>query len=310
MALALGFSLANYLGLAHPTIGEMLLVHAPTNAIGFALTGMIARTLAPRPARREDVRPVLGRTRARGRVGLGFFAGHPDAPGLVDAIDRYAHAGLDPSRVDPEVRRFYERTGELVLRVRPRWVPAFVPFARVFVAIARRMGNLVLPLPEAGTTSVVSTLRALPDEGARTHVRASERAYADGSPMYVASYAAHRHFMNIALPLPWACLTSILRMDALGDRGAITLTSIPNDESPGDEGLFLSTPLGVLAVPLSEELALHPRDHAPSVPEFADDGTTLVARHVFRLFGVRCLELDYAIGPRDGRQTSSASSST
>ena len=297
MLLALAFSLANYLGFAHPTIGEMLHSHAPLNAVGFALAGMIARTIATPPSRRRDVRAVLGRTRARSHVGLGFFAAHPSATGLVDSIDRYAHAGLDPSRVDPEVRRFYERTGEFVLRVRARWVPAFVPLARVFVPIARRMGNLVLPLPEDGVCVVKSALFALPDEGERRHVRGSERAYASGAPMYVAAYAVHAHLMNIALPLPWSRLTSILRMNAHGAHGAITLSSITREESPFDEGLFLSTPLGVIAVPLSEHLTLHPRAHAPSVPDFADAGTTLVALHVFRVFGVRCLELDYAIGP-------------
>jgi hypothetical protein len=140
---------------------------------------------------------------------------------------------------------------------------------------------------------VKSALFALPDDGPRAHARGSERAYADGSPMYVASYAVHAHFMNIALPLPASCLTSILRMDALGDHGAITLTSIGDS----DEGLYLSTPLGPIAVPLSEELALHPRAHAPTVPDFADDTTTLVAHHVFRVLGAPCLELDYAIGP-------------
>ena len=297
MLLALAFSLANYLGLAHPTIGEMLHSHAPLNAAGFALTGMLARTIAIPPSRRRDARPVLGRTRARSHVGLGFFAAHPSAMGLVDSIDRYAHAGLDPSRVDLEVRRFYERTDELVLRVRARWVPTFLPFARLFVPLARRMGNLVLPLPEDGVCVVKSALFALPDEGERRHVRGSERAYASGAPMYVASYAVHAHLMNIALPLPWSCLTSILRMDAHGVHGAITLSSITREESPAEEGLFLSTPVGVIAIPLSEHLTLHPRAHAPSAPSFADERTTLVALHVFRLFGVRCLELDYAIGP-------------
>jgi hypothetical protein len=52
-----------------------------------------------------------------------------------------------------------------------------------------------------------------------------------------------------------------------------------------------------VSLPLSEELALEPIEHATKRPDFADASTTLVAHHVFRLFGVICLELDYAIGP-------------
>jgi hypothetical protein len=311
MLLALGFSLANYAGLSRPTIGDMLATHAPLNALGFATCGLIARTLSPRRqlstgrVRTRDVRPVLGRLRGGGTVGLGFFErlhGRTDrCAGLVDTLDRYAHPGFDPERAHPEVRRFYERTGELTLRVRARWRRAFLPAARLFVALARRFGNLVLPMPEDGVSVVTSSLAMLPDEGARRGGVASERAYANGAPMYIASYAVHAEggagFMNIALPLPGACLTSILRMEAHGQHGAILLTSRADEARPDDAGLFLSSRLLTIALPLSEELVLEPAEQATSRPDFADATTTLVARHVFRVLGVICLELDYAIGP-------------
>jgi hypothetical protein len=305
MLLALAYSLANFVDLARPTLGDMLATHAWLNALGFGLAGLVGRTLAPRAPRRSDVRPVLGHVRGGARIGLGFFErrfGRTKASaGLVDRLERYAHARFDPSAVDPEVRRFYERTSELTLRVRPRWRPAFLLPARVFVRVARRFGNLVLPLPEDGICVVKSALTELPDDGERRSGVASERAYADGSPMYIASYAVHAHggtgFMNIALPLPGACLTSVLRMERAPREGAIVLTSRTSQDHPDDAGLFLTSRFFTLALPLSEELTLEPARGAATRPDFADDTTTLVALHVFRLFGIVCLELDYAIGP-------------
>lgn len=296
MGLALAYSLGRFLHWPRPTIGDLLDSHAPLNAIGFALFGIVARAMRPVDARRPDVRPALASLPSPGRVALPFFSGDT-ATGLVDTLDRYGTLAAHP-----EVRRFYERTTELELTVRPTWRPLFVPAARIFIALARKMiGNLVLPLPGSAPERVRSRIVALADDGPRVARRGSERRYEDGRPMYVAAYAVHGHdgvgYMNIALPLPRATMTSILRMDVHEIHGAIRLTSIPHRDRPGDEGIHLRVGPLLVALPLSEELELFPRAAAPSVPDFATEETTLVARHVFRVFGVVCLELDYAIAP-------------
>jgi hypothetical protein len=91
--------------------------------------------------------------------------------------------------------------------------------------------------------------------------------------------------MNIAFPLPFASMVSILRFDALPE-GAVSLSTLQRSAAVGDQGVYLRL-FGARAwrLPLDETIEVEARD----------DG--LVARHDMWIFGRLFLRLDYAMQP-------------
>lgn len=216
------------------------------------------------------------------------------------AMMRVEHPSAEPH---PDVAAFYEATSTRSLVCVPSWRPMFALPGKLFVRLARTMGQLVLPT-DARPHVIVSRLGRLRDHPPRIEPPvASIRTYEDGSPMYVAIYGEHEadgvRYMNIAMPLPLGLtLASILRASPLDD-GGIDLSSRPRTPR-GHEGLWLTRgPLRV-ALPLDETLVAHaastPSGRALGVA-CAGERATMVARHRFTLFGLPCLELAYAIEP-------------
>ena len=92
--------------------------------------------------------------------------------------------------------------------------------------------------------------------------------------------------MNIAFPLPLGAMTSVLRFEHVEPEGAICLrTESPPDEPLGDEGVYFTTLLGTLRLPLSESIKVW----------FDDEQKELRARHEMQLFGLRYVTLEYRI---------------
>jgi len=165
---------------------------------------------------------------------------------------------------------------------------------RLFAKLARRLlGNLELPTePEVadGITTRIFPLRASVDGrlGARGYVRSytgSEGTRAN----YVASYATidagSRIHLAAAFPLPFACLVAILRFDPGPNEGLMVTSSPRPEEGPAGEGIYLSTPLGVLRLPMNERVEVWPKAGSAE----------LVAKHELRVFGVLAFRLHYAI---------------
>lgn len=99
--------------------------------------------------------------------------------------------------------------------------------------------------------------------------------------------------MNIAFPLPFANLTSILRLEYRENH--LMLTSLPGQRK-GDEGVYLVTRLIPVRLPINETIRVWTADHAPFPP--AHSATTLVARHDMWIFGLKFLTLKYHIYPK------------
>ena len=126
--------------------------------------------------------------------------------------------------------------------------------------------------------------------------------------MYVAEYHTHRFgdvtYMDIAFPYPGGNLASILKpnpIDVGADVLGFQLTTRDGD-GRGDAGIWFVTRRGPIRLPLQETIDVWVPGMR-GVPEPLQDpppGTTGLARHELRMFGLRYLVLDYLISPRRG----------
>lgn len=300
-------------------IARMAKLHGTANAVGFALLGMLAWSTSPAAARAHTPGVPFSALAAYARVGGDYFerrgiASSPETPprGLVDSLDEHRRAELATERVQPAVRAFYERTGDHELLVRPKWHPLFRLAGRLLRPLARSVGQLQLPVAaERASDRIESRIVPLdPGRDGRIGARGWVRSFAhDGSPMYVAAYATHVHdgvaYMNIAFPLPFGNLTSVLRMDELPLGGAeigIELTTRHPPRTPSDAGIwFVARGIGAIRLPMQESIDVwaastrvspHPVD-ASELP-----GATVLARHELWFLGMRYLVLDYVIRPK------------
>lgn len=313
MALALTYALGEYLGHSFIAIHPMVELHGAFNALGYAVPSLVAlRILSPArhggAAEHAPFVMVPGRGAFIGPSHLdAHFAG--EAPGLMPSLRAMLRVEHPDAAPHADVAAFYEDTAGLDLVCQPRWRAPFVLPARLFIAIARAMGQLVLPIAPR-PHRIVSRLARFADtlsprllDGAISSVR----TYEDGSAMYVAVYAEHERegvrYMNIGMPLPFGLvLASILRGHPLPE-GGLVLGSRPGPR-PGDEGLFLARGRLRVRLPLHETLHAHAAESdagraiAARLP-FTAEGATMVATHVFHVAGIVCLELGYAIGPSD-----------
>jgi hypothetical protein len=286
-------------------LSSMIVTHGALDTLFAALAlGALVR-LPPRAL----PPPPLSRLASSGHVGPGFLARQglerPDTParGLVDRLEDLAHAGLPTAGLPPAIRAFYERTGEHELVVRPRWRRGFRVGGRLWAALARRLGQLQLPVRDDPSAGGLASRIVAVDEVAdgRAAPRAWIRTFPDGRALYVAVYATHRAgeraYMNIAFPLPGGQLSSVLRMDRRGDGVSVST------RCGGDAGIWLVLRLGrwrlPIRLPLSETIDVWTADDpaAPADLRAWAAGYTTVARHDLWLFGLHYLSLDYGMRP-------------
>ncbi|WP_435359689.1 hypothetical protein [Haloarchaeobius sp. DFWS5] len=263
-------------------------------------------------ARADDV--PLSPLRARGRIGgdwvtrEGVGTGEEPA-GEMDDMAEFARPDFDPDAVAPAVRHFYERTSEYDATLTAEWHRPFRTGAWLASLVTSRLEQLNLPAPaDDRVVHLDNRLERLdPTADPRNGARAWIRTDADtGEGVFVAMYATHtseargtgdgdedERFVNIAVPLPFANLSTVLSMHHLGDAGAVELTT----ESAGDPGLFLVTPLGQFRLPMRQRFRVWPVD-APDAPEPPEPGADVVATHEMWLFGRQFLTVRYGLRRR------------
>ena len=285
----------------------MLLGHGVLNAVGFALVGLLGwRLVDPGPTAPPLGLPI-SRLTSRGRVGADFLerrglVATGDASGMVDGFDVFGTPAFDATRPPALVRAFYERTAAFDLDVEASWDPGFGLGARLYDRVGSRVEQMNFPVADHDSARLRSRIVPVDDAAdGREGVRAWVRTYAEtGTAIYVACYATHRHdgtpYMNIAFPLPWTNLTSILEVgDAAGRGGGILLSTL----GAGDAGVYLRTPLGPLRTPVTETIHVWAADERAAFPDgFEPSGADAYARHEVFLFGRRFLSLDYRIEER------------
>jgi hypothetical protein len=246
--------------------------------------------------------------------------------GEMDDMAAYAREGsassFDPERVDPDVRSFYEQTGQWAMAYRVRWHPGFRLGASAAARVTSRIEQLNLPGPGDRTVHGLRSRFARVRSGVdpREDVRAWVRTDPEtGEAVFVALYGSHEsdgeRFVNIAAPLPGANLSTVLRIDHLdvADRTAtgVELTTGSSGETASRQdhpGLYLNTPAGAFALPMQQRFRVWPVGAAEvpegsqsEAPEAIDSRARLVATHEMWVAGRQFLTITYAMWPRDAR---------
>lgn len=308
-ALAFIWAASNFLGSPFPSIPRMVRYHGIGNAVGFVALALVGFALARLPQAGRVPGVPFSRMRAGVQVGRWFFRSQGlvcadvDPPlGLVSDMEVYRRSGIpglhdfDPTELHPSVRDFYEQTSAFSLSAICHWSAPFSWLAPLVRGVARGVGQLELPQGESSSAAMDSSLLPLRgDLDGRGAVTGWVRLHAGTErPVYVAAYATHRHqgvpYMNIAMPLPGANMSSILRADP-GTLGGLVLTTTRRRGFAGDEGIYLVTRFGELRLPMQETLILGPAAGRA-------DGD-LAASHEVHFLGMKVLTLTYLIVPRD-----------
>ena len=312
MGLALLYALTVFIDPgAAPSMPSMVRWHGLPNAILFVAGGLAALALRLPPTAAAPPGVPFSTLRGGAVIGRWFFEerdaidrGAPRPAGTVPDMAVFARAGvpgladLDPDALHPAVRRLYEHTADSLLQVRAAWPPWIKPGARLMRLLARRVGQLDLPIDEREMDGVLLALRdGLDGRGPVVGwVRCHEGT---DHPVYVAAYGSHRDrgvpYMNVALPIPGGCVHSILRMDPLADGGLLLTTRRPPSGRIGDAGLYLSTPLGPVRLPMHEELTV-----TAGAARLDDAALLEVVQRVW-LFGVRLFTFTFRLTPRAPR---------
>ncbi|WP_207586668.1 hypothetical protein [Halomontanus rarus] len=252
---------------------------------------------------------------ARRRVGADWasrsdLTGEPK-PGEIDDFSIYDRDrdrdrdrnGFDSNAIHPEIRRFYERTADYDLVYETRWHHGFRTGAWLAAFATARLEQLNLPGRSGGVRRLESEIAAVvpaadPRDGAsRVWTRTDpERGHA----VFVAVYATHERdgvtYANVAVPLPWSNLSTVLRPEAMRsstDADGVRFTT----RGPGDGGLYLVTPLGAYRLPMSQSFRVWPPGES-GAPRAPVDDPTLVATHEMWLFGRQFLTIRYGIRRR------------
>lgn len=285
-------------------------------AVGVAVLAAV-RTVA---ARRVDDAPFCPLV-ARGRIGADWARRNGLAdrsvPGEVPSFSVYDRPGFDADAVHPEIRRFYERTAEYALTYETIWHRPFRLGARLASIATGRLEQLNLPGRSGAVKRLESRIatvsRARDPRGSRVWTRTDPDT---GEAVFVAVYATHERdgagngdasrtgtaasrttYANVAVPLPWSNLSTVLRPETLELSGARGVTFTTRGDDAG--GLFLVTPIGAIRLPMAQSFRVWPAD-APGAPRAPGADPALVARHEMWLLGRRFLTIRYGIDRVDG----------
>jgi hypothetical protein len=274
----------------------MVYSHGVINALIFLPSFLFAISIASPPSRIRHLGMPVSHLMSHGAVSPAFFEqthvaeNKRDFPkGLVDNFQCFQRKDLDTSRIDKPVRDFYTHTTEFELTVEARHFGVVGLLWKVF---GRRLFRLAdqLNLP-SGDEDIASRLVWInspmePRKRPRGWVRSDRKT---GRAIYVAAYSIHtwddETFMNIAFPLPFCNMTSILRLEYASNAGesALKLTSLPDKFQPSDQGVYLVRNNLTIRLPLNEVITIW------------SENELLRARHDMWLLGMKYLSLNYFI---------------
>jgi hypothetical protein len=272
--------------------------------LGAALIRVWLRAFG-RKVRKQDVPWLLGPIGPAGEIGdrpyemvaeregLTIDRGAAEA-GLVPDFDALAGPGFDVSRVDPEVRRFYEQTSGYELDV---WNEAPFP-GRLFLwlivyTVSRAMNQLNFPVfgldLSRGMTSEVLPLRDA--RGAVVHTGWYRRVREGGRVIYTGFYTTVRppghdsRCVKVVFPLPRGNATVLLR-PGLDERGRFVLVS--SGSAFGGPGFYRTLEIDDRHLVVRQLRSLRER-----FTVFTDGAGTLRCDHVVRFLGMTILRLHY-----------------
>lgn len=209
-------------------------------------------------------------------------------PGLVDQMADFYSA--DFKETDPLIKDFYERTENYQLYAKVTWKGWFQPFLAIYSFFSKRTAQLHLPR-HSDWEEMTGEIKGVDSEkDGREKVRAWIRCNQRGEAIFIALYSKHTHqnvtYMNVALPLPFASMTGILKPYETKN-GGLLLTSKRRKNGWGDEGIYLNK----LRLPLEESFVLS-----------AAGSQDLSAVHRMWIAGLPFLTIDYFIRKKEPGQ--------
>lgn len=302
MALALTFGYGQWVGQPTIPVSSMILFHGWGNAFLFSFIGILAwhATLMDHASSRIPLSLIQGKGKIGGNIftDLGVVVDHTSREqptGLVDDVKDYHSEHFNPELFHPDIIDFYEHTDDYELLLKPHWSPVFKLPARIYKIISNWLEQMNFPLKEETNEQLVES-RILPIQDAkdgRNNVRAWVRTYTQSNKaIYAALYSSHvtdgRRYMNIAFPLPFSQMTSVLKLQH-GSEDTLVLTSWSNSNitGPGDQGVYVAFNGQAIRMPINETIKVWKEPDSPP--------GRIEAKHDMWLFGMKFLTLDYHI---------------
>lgn len=290
------YGIGRGLGVKIVSISTMVAVHGTGNAFGFVLFGILAWSMIKPKSRAVINRFPHSNIRGAWKIGGDFLkrnqwidSSNDKIYGLVDDFSVYRNDEFNPFQVHSNIREFYEKTTDYKLIAQTNWKRGFVLLSRIYKQLSKRVEQLNLPLnsddAQREMEGIIVPINSLRD--GRQKVRAWMRWDKQTKKMiFVAVYSQHttenKTYMNIALPLPFGNMTGILRLSNDNDDGLI-LTSLPQKEKIGDEGIYYFFGKLRMKLPLNEKF--HIRMHQSEIS----------ATHKMWIFGIPFLTIEYQI---------------
>lgn len=313
MALVLIYGWGEWVGQPTIPISTMVLFHGWGNAVIFSFLGLLAWHATLMDEASADI--PFSRIEGKGKIGAHIFSDlavmdqhfGKRPSGLVDEMKAYDRPHFDSRRIDLDIVSFYERTGDYELRLVPHWHKGMKLPARLYRLLTARVEQMNFPLQaESDTLQVQSEILPIEDEqDGRRDVRAWVRTYQpSGKAIYAALYSTHStegtHYMNIAFPLPFCQMTSILHLQHGAD-GTLILSSWPANKciaeesrNPSDQGVYLVSRQKAIRLPINETITVW--------KDVTSANGRIEAKHEMWLYGMKFLTLDYHIYRKTGEK--------
>ena len=299
MALAVTYGFGEWIGQPTISISTMILFHGWGNAVLFSFIGVLAWHATLMDQATAGI--PFSRIQGKGKIGASVFADldvldptpQKKPTGLIDDMQAYHSKPCNPNLLDPDIIEFYEHTNDYELHLTPHWSRAFQLPAKVYKTMSQWLEQMNFPLEaETSDLQVKSVILPIQDgKDGRDHVRAWVRTYTKSQKaIYAALYSTHlsegTRYMNIAFPLPYSQMTSILRLRN-GPNDTLLLTSWPHEGTSGDQGVYLVINQKAIRLPINETITVWKDPDSPK--------GKIEAKHDMWLFGMKFLTLDYSI---------------
>jgi len=317
MSLAVIYATSTYFNLNWIKIDKMLYLHGFFNAFGFVLIGLIAVRINNPDSRLDKTQIPFSAITIDEKMYATYIEDHDlvdtqrTAYGMVDTLTRYDSINFRSGEVNPEIVRFYERTGDYDLEIDARWKRGFGFLSRIYRKISQKTGQMNFLSDKENQSAVQLNNKILPiseEHDSRSEVLSWVRSYHTTSETLYAAIYHHYRFhedtlMNIAFPLQNMQMTSIMRMEHLSTNGsqALQLTTFPKSVYHGHEGIYLVTKWLPIRLPFNETIKVWTPNMLPQNHDFGeiDDSIDLVAEHKIWLFGYNFLTLYYQMWRKD-----------
>lgn len=303
MLSAIVYAAGEFTGNTWLTIPEMITIHGITNAFFFTLGSAIGwLTIKPKANYQNGI--PFSKLQGKGRIGADFFERNQmvapiEKKGLVDSMADFQTGTFEPDALPDSIRDFYEETSKYELLVYPHWKFGFKTGARIFKHLSKKIEQMNFPLAnERREEKMESYVVALDDiHDGRTNVRAWVRIFTETRlPIYVAAYSTHTYqnetYMNIAFPLPFSNMTSILRL--YQEDNSLILTSLSGAQK-GDAGVYLVNPILSVKLLINETIQVWSSEDTAAPRQINDPNVSVIATHDMWLFGLKFLTLHYYI---------------